>query len=112
MIESLKFGNVVVNGKNYDNDIVVLPSGEVKPWWRKEGSRAVIEDFHDMLQLKPKRLIVGNGMYRMLGILPPVRVAIEQLGIRFDVYQSEQAVSEFNKLKEDSSTILALHIRD
>ncbi|MDK9698558.1 MAG: MTH938/NDUFAF3 family protein [bacterium] len=112
MIESLKFGKLTIDGKVYENDVAIFPSGEIKPWWRKEGSRCTMDDLEEVLKSGAKRIIIGNGLYRMMGIVPTVRAAIESKGLKLDIYQSEQAVTEFNKSQKDGNVALCLHIRE
>lgn len=111
MINSIRFGQIEINGKKYDKDVIVQGDGTVRNWWRKEGSRLSLADLDDLLKSNPKRVIIGNGMYRYLSVLPNVRAAIESRGVKLDVLQSEKAVEEFNKTV-DENTILAIHIFD
>ena len=49
MIESYKFGAIVINGKKYTSDIIVFPEHVIDGWWRKEGHRLHVEDIEDNL---------------------------------------------------------------
>lgn len=111
MISSIRFGSIEIDGKKYDKDVIVQGDGTVRNWWRKEGSRLSLGDLDDLLKSNPKRVIIGNGMYRYLSVLPNIRAAIEAKGVKLDVLQSEKAVEEFNKSK-DAQTIIAVHIFD
>jgi len=112
MIEALKYGQITVDGKIYDHDIFILPTGELKRWRRSEETMLSLSDLEEIFKSAAKRIILGNGMYRMLSVLPNTRAAIEGKGYTLDVMQSKQAVDEFNALQDKSTTAFAIHIRD
>jgi hypothetical protein len=37
MIESYKFGEIIITGKKYDSDLIIYPDHIDSSWWRKEG---------------------------------------------------------------------------
>jgi len=49
MIESYKFGKIVVNGKSYSSDVIIIGNYVKADWWRKEGHCLHIEDLRDIL---------------------------------------------------------------
>ena len=44
MIEKYSFGEIVVNGVTYTNDIKIVQRRVVSDWWRKKGYSVCIED--------------------------------------------------------------------
>ena len=112
MIEALKYGQITVNGKTYDHDIFILPNGELKRWKRSEETVLSLSDLDEIFKSTAKRIILGNGMYRMLSVLPNTRSAIKGKGFTLDILQSKQAVDEYNALKDTAGIAFAIHIRD
>ncbi len=112
MIDEIKFGVIKVDGKTYDSDIIIYPNNEITPWWRKEGMRVQLDDLSKAIALKPKRIIIANGLYRMLSVSPNIRLAIEEKEIHLEIYQTLQAVDEYNKLPDKNEVVFAVHIRD
>ena len=43
-IDSYEFGRIVVDGRAFSQDIILLPDGIQDSWWRLEGHRLQIPD--------------------------------------------------------------------
>ena len=43
MIESYRFGKIVINGKSYSSDVIIIGDHVKANWWRREGHRLHIE---------------------------------------------------------------------
>jgi hypothetical protein len=63
MIDSYDFGRITINGRSYDQDLIIFPDKIKAGWWRKEGHRLQMEDLDDVLESEPEVLIVGTGYY-------------------------------------------------
>lgn len=110
MIDSYSFGSIVINGKKYNSDVVVFRDFVNPDWWRKEGHKLRVEDIEDIVQHKPKILIIGTGYSGVLTVLPETKEYIESLGIRLVIRRTEEACNEFNKFVETQDVIAALHL--
>ena len=61
LIEDYSFGKILIDGKKYTDDVILLGK-KVKPgWWRKSGHRLHIEDLEDVIKFDPDILIIGTG---------------------------------------------------
>lgn len=60
-IEDYSFGKIVIDGKKYTDDVILL-GAKVKPgWWRKSGHRVTKRDLKDVITYDPDLLIIGTG---------------------------------------------------
>jgi hypothetical protein len=98
MIDHYSFGRIVVDGKTYTNDIKIF-NNKVKPkWWREEGHRLQLIDMEDVIESKPKTIIVGTGHIGVMKVSEEVREHCRKNGIRLIELFTGEAVKKFNKL--------------
>ncbi len=110
-IEEYSFGEIVVNGKKYTSDLIILPNKVVENWWRKEGHKLHIEDLKEVLEKEEiKTLIVGTGYSGYMEILPETRNYLEKKGVKVVSAKTGEAVKFFNKLSKKGKTAAALHL--
>ena len=62
-IGSHKFGKIVVDGRQYDSDVVIYDDRVKEDWRRKTGHTLHIDDIAEVLAEKPSILIVGTGTF-------------------------------------------------
>ncbi len=53
MIESYSFGQIIIDGKKYNSDLIIYKNDINSNWWRKEGHNLYIEDVQDIINKKP-----------------------------------------------------------
>ena len=56
MIENFSFGNIVVNGITYTNDIKIIQGKVIPSWWRKKGHKVSIDDIQDIIDAGPESI--------------------------------------------------------
>jgi len=61
-VEHDSFGRIVVDGREEQTDVVLLPDRTVSHWWRRHGHELVIGDLAEVLPELPERLLIGTGM--------------------------------------------------
>ena len=107
MIDSHKFGAIVVDGRRYTSDIIVLPERVIDGWWRKEGHKVCAEDLEEILNYEPKPqvLIVGTGYYGLVKILPEVKDTLGSHGIELVSQPTGEACQTFNKLLKQNLSV-------
>lgn len=104
MIDAYSFGRISVQGKAYQNDLIILPDGEiVSSWWRKSGHQLVLEDLEPVLQTRARVLVVGTGDPGLMKPHPSLAAALEERGIEMVVLPTAEAVKEFNLLRKKSA---------
>jgi len=110
-IQKYSFGRIVVNGKEYTSDLILLPDGSVvSNWWRKEGHRLSVEDLKDHLPAGTKRLVVGTGAHGCMVVDEGFRVWADERGIALDVAETAEAVRIYNRLAGQGGVAGAFHL--
>jgi len=106
-IDSFNFGFIVVDGKQYMCDVVILPDGRVterEPGRGRIGSHSITGSQLEPLKItNPEIIVVGTGMRGMAKLSEP---RASDINIR--VMSSQTAVEEFNKLAAEGKRVAAL----
>lgn len=112
MIDSYDFGVIVVNGKKFTSDVVILPEKIIEGWWRREGHKICVEDLREVLNCeKLENLVVGTGYYGMVKILPEVENALKTRGITLITEPTKEACKTFNQLLKSKKRVAgAFHL--
>ncbi|NJE53985.1 Mth938-like domain-containing protein [Thermococcus sp. 21S9] len=114
-LEYPSFGRIVVDGKTYEHDIVVYPSGRVekrKKWLSKAkhgtSHRLDPDELREYLTEDFEVLIVGTGYYGYLSLLPESRELLKDR----EVYElpTGEAVELFNELHEKKRVLGIFHV--
>lgn len=125
MIEKISPGSVVIEGKTYTSDILILPSsimeaneGEFKPidriicpWQRKEELLVALSDLNDLIPLWPDALVIGVGFSEELKVASDVKVVLSGKNIHVMVFSTEQACEAYNEMAQGSRTAFAIHLK-
>jgi len=112
MINSYRFGKIIINQTAYDKDVIVFPDSVQENWQRKEGHFLILEDIKEALQkLKPKILVVGTGQLGVIKIDPKLFEFLEKENITLHAEKTGKAVKIYNRLILISDKILgAFHL--
>lgn len=113
MIASYEFGSIVINGKRYTSDVIVLPERVIDGWWRKEGHKLCVGDLDEILKHEPKPevFVVGTGYYGLVKIPREVEDALKSDGIEFVAQPTRRACRTFNKLLKSHKRVAgAFHL--
>ena len=104
LIESYEFGAIVINGKRYTSDVIVLPERVIDGWWRKEGHKVHIEDLEEILKQEPKPevLILGTGYHGLVKIPREIENTLKSHGIELVAQPTREATRTFNKLLQNN----------
>jgi len=111
MIDSYTFGRIVIDGREYTADVIVLPDRVKSGWWRKEGHQLCTEDIEAVLREGPEALVVGTGYYGLMKVLPETRERLKKEGIRLVAEKTKEACEAYNSLlRESKKAAAALHL--
>ena len=102
MIEEYSFGLIKINGKTYHYDVIVLWTGEVLEWWRKESHLIDVEDVKSSVNLNPDTIIIGIGESGVAKVTEKAKEYIKEKGIKLIVDKTEEAVKNFNVISKNS----------
>jgi hypothetical protein len=116
MIEKYEFGSLIVDGKEYHSDVIILP--EAAPggqrvdanWWRKEGHRLDKADVDKVTGAKPEVLVVGTGYYGRMKVPEETAEFLSGLGIELYAQPTKEACQKYNELEGTRKVAAALHL--
>lgn len=110
MIDSYDFGEIVIDGKSYSADVIILPDRVIDNWWRDEGHKLCPADLWEVVQAGPEVLVVGTGYYGAMEVLPETYDYLQQKGIELRVERTAQACQLYNRLRASRRVAAALHL--
>lgn len=108
-LQDYSFGRILVDGEEQTRDLIVLPHRLFTNWWRPEGHSLAIEDFIEVEDELPEKLILGTGAHGRLRPPQAVIEALERRGIAVEVLHTDDAVRRYGDLDE-RRTAAALHL--
>jgi hypothetical protein len=113
-IERFSFGSIQIDGKTYEND-VVIDRGEIKKR-KKKPSKKFREKFgHTPLSLEEKipwkcrQLIIGSGVNGALPVMDEVKRKAEKRGVELIILPTPKALERLNK-ESTHDTNAILHV--
>ena len=95
-IDSYSFGHIVVDGRSYTGDILILPRGEVRNWWRLEGHLLQMEDLEEVIRSGGTLLVVGMGAYGYMRVPEELIEALREVGVEVIPFKTSETVRRFN----------------
>lgn len=107
MIERFSFGNIVVNGITYRNDIKIIQGKVVSTWWRQHGHRVDVDDIQDIVDAKPTVLVLGKGSPGMMKSSRSLKKFLEKNGIVLIEEKTSRAIQTFNRLFKEGEHVCA-----
>ena len=107
-IGSYSFGRIVIDGKPYSDDVILLDREVRSGWWRDRGHVVRKSDLFDVIEFEPDLLIIGTGNS---GNMRVPRDLPDELDFRVDSYITEKECKVYNKkLGKDIKLAGAFHL--
>jgi len=112
MINEYSFGRIVVDGKIYQKDIMILTDGTVIDGWRRiSGHNLVVDDIQKILDEKQDVVIIGTGAECRMIIDDDILKIFKSRGVDILCLSTFQAIETYNDIiKEGLSVSAALHL--
>jgi hypothetical protein len=110
MIESYKFGQILINGKKYNSDLIIFKDSIDDSWWRKEGHNLCIDDIKEIIDKKPDILIIGTGSFGLMKVPLELIKKLESMGIEVIIKKTKDACDEYNTLHQKKNVVAAFHL--
>jgi hypothetical protein len=107
MIEDFSFGNIMVNGTTYTNDIKIIQGKVIPAWWRKKGHQVSIDDIQDIIDAGPDILVLGKGKPGMMKSTPALCEFLKQKNIDLIEEKTSKAIKTFNRLFRQGKNVCA-----
>ena len=109
-IDSYSFGLIVIDGKEYANDLLISPEGIMEGWWRTAGHEVTLLDLAKLMRQRPQILIIGTGESGACRVKQEVGDYCRAGNIRLIALPTPAAVAEYNAIPDRSRTVAALHL--
>ena len=101
MIDSYDFGKIIIDGKEYTKDVIIV-EGKVYPnWFRKQGHFLSKADLGPILEAKIHTLIIGIGYNGVMRVGGDVKEYCKMNEIKLIELWSREAVKKINELIRD-----------
>jgi len=111
MIENYSFGQILIDGKKYNSDLIIFDDHIYDSWWRREGHNLHIDDIQEIINKKPEVLIVGTGYYGLMKVPEELIKYVNSSGIeKVIVKKTKDACDEYNTLYKKKKVIAAFHL--
>ena len=101
-----EFGLLIIGNRKYHRDLIILPSGEIRDWWRREGHEVHREDLEEFLSEGVRKVLIGTGYYGRLKISRDLEEFLREKGIELEFGKTEQIVKRLGEEK----ALFALHL--
>ena len=112
MIQSFEFEKIVIDGKEFDSDVMIYPNGKVKKWKRKEKHDLQASDIKKIIKRDPKLVILGLGTVGNLNVHPSVLDNLDKAGVAVLSFKTEKAIETYKEHRETPGTAALFHIGD
>ena len=99
MIDSYKFGQIIINGEVFNKDVIVFPDHVRSNWWRREGHLLNLEDILESLEaLHPQILVIGTGKFGIMKIGSKVKSYLMENHIKLHAEPTDKAIKIYNRI--------------
>jgi hypothetical protein len=106
-IDKTDFGSITIEGKVYNHDVVIRPTGKVKKR-KKKLSKAVygtshtlsLDEAKDIIRKGATRLIIGTGHYGALQLSEEAAKYFKKKKIQVTMRPTPEAIQKWNESKE------------
>ncbi|MBC7350532.1 MAG: hypothetical protein H5U05_11265 [Candidatus Aminicenantes bacterium] len=110
VIESYSFGRMVIGGKVYTADLIIVGEEIFPDWWRKEGHSLCPVDLKVVVERKPEIMVIGTGAYGAMDVPYETEKFLEEQGIEVIWKPTAEAVEIFNGLSAGRKKAGAFHL--
>ena len=109
-INDYRFGRIVVNGREYNNDVIIFSDHVESDWWRRSGHELCVEDLSSILDYRPRTLIVGTGYNGRMKILHETTSRLGEIGCELVERRTKEACEFYNAHREVDGIVACLHL--
>ena len=106
-INSIEFGSITINGKKYNNDVILSYKGSVQKTETQLRHLISKKEFNLMLADGPEIILIGTGIEGDMQVSLDVQRLAEQRGIQILDLRSSEAIKKFNQLYESGRKVVA-----
>ncbi|MFP3868553.1 MAG: Mth938-like domain-containing protein [Desulfobacteraceae bacterium] len=109
-IEAYDFGQIVIDGKTYRQDVLILPDRVKDDWWRQQSHLLQLQDVQEALKAGIEILVVGTGMPGQMRVDKALEDHLRQNNIELVTLPTREACDRFNQLSKSRKAAAAFHL--
>ncbi|MCX8094909.1 MAG: MTH938/NDUFAF3 family protein [Caldisericia bacterium] len=98
IIDSYEFGEIIIEGKVYKSDLIIIEDKIIENWWREEGHLLKEADLFEVLKYKPEVLIIGTGANGLMRVSEDLIKKLKDEKIEYYILKTKEAVKKFNEI--------------
>lgn len=110
MIDFYRFGEITVDGKKYNSDVIIFPDHVKADWGRRDCHQVCMLDVEEIVSLKPDVLVLGTGRPGLVEMLPETLRRLEDLSIRVIARDTIEACRIYNQICSSQRAVAAIHL--
>jgi len=111
IINSYKFGQMIVDGITYTRDLIITPTQVIPNWWRQEGHLLQVDDLQQQVEaVVPEILVIGTGKFGLMKVPDSVRQIFAERDIETIAQNTGSAVKTFNEISANRKVVGAFHL--
>lgn len=105
-IDSAFFGSLLIDGRKYNNDVIVFWNGDVRD--RPSSHEFTGAELKGILMSEPEVVVIGTGHSGMLKVAHDAEVTARLEGVNFIVKKTTDAIQEYNKFARLGKHVVAV----
>jgi len=109
-IDSFVFGQIVIDGVSYRQDLLIWPGHIKKEWWRRQSHLLQVDDVAEALAANPEVLVVGMGQPGRMQVDQTLAAFLKERGIDLVAVPTPEACRLLNALAGKRRLAAALHL--
>jgi polyphosphate kinase 2 (PPK2 family) len=110
MIDDFAHGTIVVDGCDYESDVLILPDGTVKTWQPQDGEVLLAKHVKAVLKANPEVVVIGTGTVGALSLHPKAQKRLDEAGVEVLAYRIDKACETYRQLRSQRRVAALLHI--
>jgi hypothetical protein len=111
-VEKFSFGSIVIGGRKYGRDILMLPDGVIKQrkggFWKFGSHVFKKEEIDELIRANPEVVILGTGTNAKAKLTSDAELLIKGAKIELISLPSREAVDKLNRFVEEGKRVSAL----
>jgi len=112
MVDSFKFGSIVLDGKKYARDVFLFPDGSIKKrkggFWKFGSHDIKKNEIEELTGTKPEVLIIGTGTDSVAKLTDDAEAYLKGAEVEAVIVSSWEAVEKLNHLAAEGKRAAAL----
>ncbi len=108
-VDVYEFGKMTIGGREYTEDLMVLPSKIIANWQRDDEHLLQLSDIKESLdKVQPDAVVIGTGNKGGLEVDKEVKEYLDKKNIELVIENTDEAVNSFNTFDKQNIHVLGV----